>query len=61
MKADPDDNKIHSDIKYFVPGGPSKFGDSQNLPNLMIQPAHLETRISDSQVYSQIRAKDEAP
>ena len=30
-KADPDDNEIHSDTQYLVPGGPPKFGDSQKL------------------------------
>ena len=30
-KADPDDNEIHSDIQYLVPGRPPKFGDSQKL------------------------------
>ena len=61
VKADPDDNETHSDIPHLVPGGPPKFGNSQNSPNLTIQPAHLETRVSDSQVYSQICAEDEAP
>ena len=31
VKADPDDNKIHSDIQHLVPGEPPKFGDSQKL------------------------------
>ena len=31
VKADPDNNEIHSDIPYLVPGGPPKFGDSQRL------------------------------
>ena len=31
VKADPDDNEIHCNIQYLVPGGPPKFGDSQKL------------------------------
>ena len=31
VKADPDDNEIHSDIQHLVPGEPLKFGDSQKL------------------------------
>ena len=31
VKADPDDNKINSDIPHLVSGEPSKFGDSQEL------------------------------
>ena len=31
VKADPDDDEIHNDIQYLVPGGPPKFGDSQKL------------------------------
>ena len=31
VKADPDNNKIHHDIQYLVPGGPPKFGDLQKL------------------------------
>ena len=31
VKADPDDNEIHSNIPYLVPGGPPKFGNLQKL------------------------------
>ena len=31
VRADPDDNKICNDLQYFAPGGPPKFGDSQEL------------------------------
>ena len=31
VKDDLDDNEIHSDIQYLVPGGPLKFDDSQKL------------------------------
>ena len=31
VKADPDDNEIHSDIQHLVPGEPPKFGDLQKL------------------------------
>ena len=54
VRADPDDNKTCKDLQPLAPCGPLKFGDS-----LMIQPTHLETRIRDSQDYSQIHAEDE--
>ena len=31
VKADPDDNKIHSNIQHLVPSEPPKFGNSQKL------------------------------
>ena len=31
MRADPVDNKISSDLQRLAPGGPPKFGDSQEL------------------------------
>ena len=31
VRADPDNNKIRNDLQYLAPGGPSKFGDSQEL------------------------------
>ena len=54
VRADPDDNKIRNDLQHLAPGGPSKLVTHKNLPNLIIQPASLETRISDSPDYSQI-------
>ena len=31
VRVDPDDNKIHNNLQYLAPGGPLKFGDSQEL------------------------------
>ena len=31
VRVDPDNNKIHNDLQYLAPGGPLKFGDSQEL------------------------------
>ena len=31
VRADPDDNKIRNDLQHLAPGGPPKFGDSQEL------------------------------
>ena len=33
VRADPDDNEIHNDLQHLAPGGPPKFGNSQELAN----------------------------
>ena len=61
VRADPDNNKIHSDLQHLAPGGPSKFGDLQELTKSDDTTRPFAEKISDSPDYSQICAKDKVP